>query len=623
MTSDKLKYTLQEESDSGSFYALGKRASASSRGFESHLLRSFMDIPKKPFLFGFFASKPHLGWATLALTAVFVATALDRLMVVFLRNLTDSLTAPNINWNIIWLWGLGYPSLHFVARALWRVSGFSGMRWFMGLRTTAYAALYNYLSLHSKDYFNSRFAGALANKISHAVDGTEHLFERSLWQFIPMFIGLLWYTVFAGLADIRLGAILLIWSFCFIGTNFYFAKKLQVYSYRFAKSLSTLKGRIVDSLSNISLVQEYAYIAGEREYIAGFVNKQYHAGLSHWWFSEWILVVNGALIFLFTLLMIGGSLLLLQNQLITIGVVVMVLAMVTDLSHQFLFIGQEIKEAARMYGEANEGLEEILKEHLIVDASGARDLRLTQGNLTFEEVDFSYENTAVFKDFSIEIPAGEKVGLVGKSGAGKTTFVSLLLRHFDVSAGSIKIDGQDIRDITLESLRSVIAFVPQDTSLFHRTIRENISYSNPKAKEAQVKKAAKLAQAHEFIEKLPNGYETLVGERGVKLSGGQRQRIAIARAFLKNAPILVLDEATSSLDSESESAIQVSLERLMKGRTVIAIAHRLSTLKKMDRLVIIENGKIMEDGSPEELLKKPDGLFKKMWDHQIKGFIVP
>ncbi|HZE87576.1 MAG TPA: ATP-binding cassette domain-containing protein, partial [Methylomirabilota bacterium] len=216
----------------------------------------------------------------------------------------------------------------------------------------------------------------------------------------------------------------------------------------------------------------------------------------------------------------------------------------------------------------------------------------------------------------------QKVGLVGKSGAGKTTFVSLLLRHFEIQKGDITIDEQNISDVTLESLRRNIAFVPQDTSMFHRTIKENISYSNPDATDEEVRRAAKLANANEFIESLPQKYETLVGERGVKLSGGQRQRIAIARAFLKNAPILILDEATSSLDSESEHAIQESLEKLMKDRTVIAIAHRLSTLKKMDRIIVIKSGKIAEDGNPDDLLEKPNGLFKNMWNHQIKGFIT-
>jgi len=281
-----------------------------------------------------------------------------------------------------------------------------------------------------------------------------------------------------------------------------------------------------------------------------------------------------------------------------------------------------MRNTAGYYGEAKEGLEEILSEHVIKDSPNAKVLKVSKGEILIESIDFEYENTRVFKDFSVVIPSGQKVGFVGRSGAGKTTFVSLLLRHFDVQKGQIKIDGQNIFDVTLDSLRRAIAFVPQDTSLFHRTIRENISYSNPDATEAEIKHAAKLAQADEFIDKLPNGYGTLVGERGIKLSGGQRQRIAIARAFLKNAPILMLDEATSSLDSESEHAIQLSLEKLMKDRTVIAIAHRLSTLKKMDRIIIIDNGKIVEDGSTNELLKKADGIFKNMWDHQVKGFII-
>lgn len=447
------------------------------------------------------------------------------------------------------------------------------------------------------------------------------MFEKTLWRFIPLIIGLIWYGLFAALSDFRLSLIIGIWSAIFLGANVWFAKKLQPYSYRFAESLSALKGRVVDSLSNISLVHESAYIAGEHEYIKKFVKKQYDVGLANWWFSEWVLVTNGVMIFIFMSLMIGMSFYLFQNNLVSIGVVIMIVVIVADLTGQLFFIGQEIRDAAKYYGEAREGLEEILREHIIVDALNAIDLKVSKGSISIESANFEYENTAVFKDLSIEIPAGQKVGFVGKSGAGKTTFVSLLLRHFDLQSGVIKIDGHDIHGVTLKSLRRAIAFVPQDTSLFHRTIRENIRYGSPEATDIQVKQVAKLAQAHEFIEKLQNGYDTLVGERGVKLSGGQRQRVAIARAFLKNASILVLDEATSSLDSESEQAIQVALGELMKGKTVIAIAHRLSTLKEMDRVIIIEDGRIVEDGAPDQLLKKPDSRFKKMWDHQMKGFI--
>lgn len=580
------------------------------------------EIPKKPFFFGIFASTPHKVWVFAAFSAVILGTALDKFEVLVLKNLTDSIAAHPIIFTSVWFWAISFPIIFLIAHIVWRLSGFTGMRWFMGLRSTAYQSLYEYLSLHSKDYFNSRFAGALTNKISNAADGTEQLFEKILWRFTQLFFGVIFYAVISYFSSPLLAVIIIGWSAVFLFVNFYFAKILHTYTYSAAQSVSTLKGRIVDSLSNISLVHEYAYIAGEREYIKGFVKKQHDLGLKSWWVSEWVLVANGVLIFIFILGMIISSIYLFQKNLTSIGVIVMVISIVGDLTGQLFFIGQEIRDSSRLYGQIKEGLDEILREHIITDTPGAADLNFTRGAISIKSIDFEYENTRVFKNFSVEIPAGQKIGLVGKSGAGKTTFVSLLLRHFDVQEGTIKIDSQNIREVTLESLRRAIAFVPQDTSLFHRTILENIRYSNPKATKTQVKSAAKSAQADAFIQKLPHDYDTLVGERGVKLSGGQRQRVAIARAFLKNAPILILDEATSSLDSESEHAIQLALERLMKGRTVIAIAHRLSTLKKMDRLVIIEEGKIVEDGSPEDLLKKENGIFKNMWDHQVSGFIV-
>ncbi|OGH09985.1 MAG: hypothetical protein A2152_03480 [Candidatus Levybacteria bacterium RBG_16_35_6] len=492
----------------------------------------------------------------------------------------------------------------------------------MRLRSTAYQKLYDYLTLHSKDYFNSRFAGSLTNKISNAVEGTDELFEKMLWRFIPLFLGLVFYAIIVATSNIFLGLITIVWSIIFLAANFFFAFKLQPLSYRSAESLSTLKGRVVDSISNISLVHENAYILGEREYIKKFIKKQYDAGLKSWWFSEWVLVANGIIVFIFIFTIITFSIMLFQNHLISIGSVVMIATIASDLTYQLFFIAQEIRDSSRLYGQIREGLDEILTEHIIIDTPNARSLKVTKGEISIEKINFEYDKVTVFKNFSIKIPAGQKVGFVGKSGTGKTTLVSLLLRHFDVSDGEIKIDGQNIREVTLESLRRAIAFVPQDTTLFHRTIRENISYSNPEATIFQIEKAAKSAQAHEFIMRLPQGYETLVGERGIKLSGGQRQRIAIARAFLKDAPILILDEATSSLDSESEQAIQTSLTKLMKKGTVIAIAHRLSTLKEMDKIVIIDNGKIVEEGSPKELLDKQSGIFKKMWERQVQGFIV-
>jgi ATP-binding cassette subfamily B protein len=579
-------------------------------------------IPKNPILFGFYITKFHKKWAISAVICAFFATALSRSTVILLGNLTDAIAATPIVMETIWLWAIAYPTVFFIGENTWRLSGFLGMRWFMNFRYSAYQHLFEYLTLHSKDYFNSRFAGSLSNKITNAVDGTQAIFERSLWNFFPLILGLIWFSIFAFASNALLGLIMSLWSILFLTINILFARHLQPRSYKSAKAVSTLKGRIVDSLSNISLVHEYAYVAGERDYIRKFIKKDRDAGLDLWRLSEWMLFVNGVLICLFMFVMIGTSIFLFQQQTVTAGVVVMVIAISLKLSDQLLFLGMEIRDATRFYGEAKEGLEEILQEHIIVNAPDALGVTFSQGAITIESIDFEYENTKVFSNFSLAIPAGQKVGFVGRSGSGKTTFVSLLLRHFDVQKGEIKVDGQNITNVTLESLRRAIAFVPQDTSLFHRTIRENIRYSSPSATDEDIVKAATQAEAHGFIMQLPEGYNTLVGERGVKLSGGQRQRIAIARAFLKNAPILVLDEATSSLDSESEHAIQLSLEELMKGRTVIAIAHRLSTLKKMDRIIIIKNGKIIEDGAPDTLLQRHDGIFKTMWEHQIKGFIA-
>lgn len=283
-----------------------------------------------------------------------------------------------------------------------------------------------------------------------------------------------------------------------------------------------------------------------------------------------------------------------------------------------------IRNIEEAFLQASSMTEILLQDTEIVDAAGARPLRVTQGALSLQNVSFHYSDTSkddsVFQQLSLEVPAGQKVGLVGPSGGGKSTLTRLLLRFDDVTGGSITIDGQDIKKVTQASLREAIAYVPQEPLLFHRSIFENIAYGKPRASLIEVKQAAKLAFAAEFIEKLPSGYNTIVGERGVKLSGGQRQRVAIARAILKDAPILVLDEATSALDSESELYIQKALTELMKGRTTIVVAHRLSTIQKMDRIIVLSDGVIVEDGSHRQLVKK-HGLYAKLWSHQSGGFI--
>ncbi len=332
------------------------------------------------------------------------------------------------------------------------------------------------------------------------------------------------------------------------------------------------------------------------------------------------MVVNTFFAILMTALILGTLYLLMQEEAISVGVFVLVLGLLGRVGHLFITTGQALNRFIREYGNIEEGLKEILLPHTVTDIRNAKTLQISTGKINFNQVLFSHESVEVFNDFSLSIPAGQRLGLVGPSGAGKSTFVSLLLRQYDIESGSIEIDGQNIAEVTQGSLRAAIAVVPQEPALFHRTIRENIAYGKPNATEEEIIEVAKKAYAHDFITSLPLGYNTLVGERGVKLSGGQKQRIAIARAMLKNAPILILDEATSALDSESEVEIQKALHILMVGKTVIAIAHRLSTLREMDRIIVLENGVIAEDGTHDTLLTY-GGTYARLWAHQAGGFL--
>lgn len=310
-----------------------------------------------------------------------------------------------------------------------------------------------------------------------------------------------------------------------------------------------------------------------------------------------------------------------KDGMITVGDFALLLTLNISIIDMLWSLSRDIMQFSKLVGETRQGLEIALTPHEITDIPDAKPLVIKEGKVIFDKVKFQYKNTApLFQNKSVIIKSGEKVGLVGYSGSGKTTFVNLILRMYDIKEGNIYIDDQNIKEVTQESLRGGIAVIPQDTSLFHRTLMENIRYGKPDATDEEVIKAAKKAYAHEFIEKLPLRYDSLVGERGIKLSGGQRQRIAIARAILKDAPILILDEATSQLDSVTEEYIQKSLWDLMQEKTTIVIAHRLSTLLHMDRIIVFDNGKIIEDGTHEQLLSR-NGHYKTLWNSQIGGFL--
>jgi ABC-type multidrug transport system fused ATPase/permease subunit len=318
--------------------------------------------------------------------------------------------------------------------------------------------------------------------------------------------------------------------------------------------------------------------------------------------------------------LLWGTLILWQRGLFTIGDFVLVQSYLLGLFNQLTNINQNMRRCYDAIADASEMIEIIKMPHEVADLPRAPELAVTRGEIVFDDAGFSYPNgQPALEHFTLTVAGGEKLALVGPSGAGKTTVTRLLLRFYDVTSGAIRIDGQNIKNVTQDSLRNAIAFVPQEPILFHRTIMENIRYGRRDARDGEVIAASRAAHCDEFIKSLSEGYETLVGERGVKLSGGERQRVAIARAILKNAPILVLDEATSSLDSESEALIRDALQTLMKGKTVIVIAHRLSTIMKMDRIVVIEGGGIAAQGSHQELLEQ-GGLYKKLWSIQAGGF---
>jgi ATP-binding cassette subfamily B protein len=481
--------------------------------------------------------------------------------------------------------------------------------------------LFRYLSLHSIPYFNNRFAGSTANKIWNASGGAQGMFETFLWGYLSTFVAFI--TSVALIATVSLWLTLLFtgWILALVVLNYFLSKKTAAYSEARAAVRSKISGVVVDIVTNMLAVKNYARREAEIARVEEGTETLRVASWKSWFYTESLLMFNNALMAVFAMTMIGSTYYLWSHNSITIGQFIMVLTILNGIMGWFSFIGTSMNQFAERYGEVLEGLNEIAVPHDIVDTDALETLTVPKGEIAFNGVTFAYGDNEVFTDFALTIPAGQRVGLVGPSGSGKTTFVSILLRQHDIQKGSITIDGTDIRTVTQESLHDAVAVVPQEPSLFHRSIRDNIAYGKPDATDEEVEEAARRAEAYDFIVALPEGFNTMVGERGVKLSGGQRQRVAIARAILKAAPILILDEATSSLDSESEAKIQKALQELMKGKTVIAIAHRLSTIREMDRVIVMEGGAIVEDGTHDELVKIEGGLYARLWAHQAGGFI--
>ncbi|MGD9738594.1 MAG: ABC transporter ATP-binding protein [Bauldia sp.] len=485
---------------------------------------------------------------------------------------------------------------------------------------------HRYVLGQSMSFFQNDFAGRIATKVMQTAQAVRDVLMKIVDVFVYIIVFFVGSVVLLGQADAILVIPLVVWLVGYVAIVSYFIPRMGKISALQANARAELTGRIVDSYTNIQTVKLFAHSRREETYakdaMVDFMGTVYPM-------FRLTSRLNIALETLNALLLagIGGiAIYAWLNASITPGAVAVAVALAMRLRSTAQWIVWEAAGLFEQIGVVQDGMNTIAKSVSVTDKPGAPELVVSKGEIRFEHVRFHYgRESGVIDDLSLTIAAGEKVGLVGRSGAGKSTLVNLLLRFFDVESGRILIDGQDIADVTQESLRRKIGFVTQDSSLLHRSIRDNILYGHPEASEDEVVDAARRAHADEFIRTIsdPKGrpaYDAHVGERGVKLSGGQRQRIAIARVFLKNAPILVLDEATSALDSEVEAAIQEHLMTLMAGKTVIAIAHRLSTIAMLDRLIVMDEGRIVESGSHQQLLAR-DGLYASLWQRQSGGFL--
>lgn len=479
--------------------------------------------------------------------------------------------------------------------------------------------MFDHVQRHSPHYFNEHFAGSLSNKISDMASESRQILER-FTLFILFFVSSAISIAFFYFVNPLFALLLGVWILTHIGFSLLFGKKGCSLANVHAETRSTLVGKIVDSLTNNFAVNLFYRFRSEYDCINKFQKKEFETHYQERKFIAWSFVAISVMYLGGMIFINGFALLLWFQERITTGEIVQVFNTTWSIGTLLWWIGESLPWFFRSVGIGRQALAIMQHPQDILDRQNAASLIVKKGEIVFDKVSFDYGNKRLFDKLSISISGGEKVGLVGYSGAGKSTFINLILRFYPINGGEIQIDGQNIAHISLESLRNQVALIPQDPQLFHRTIEENIRFGRLDATKNEMLEAAKNAYCDPFIQKTVSGYQSKVGERGTKLSGGERQRMAIARVMLKKAPILILDEATSALDSSTEQLIQNSLEKLMKNRTTLVIAHRLSTLAKMDRILVFHEGGIIEDGSHAELLKL-EGHYAFLWKKQVGGFL--
>lgn len=550
------------------------------------------------------------------------ATAADVYIPSFYKRLFDGLATGLLPANE--LFGIIFTILGvgFITWIFWRVAGFTNDYFQPRVMADLLNTCFQYLHDHSYNFFSSNFVGSLVKRVNRFERAFESIADIMYWNMgqtalrILIILFVLYFYVHPVLAFL-----LLSWSFLYVIFSYIFAKFKLKYDIENSEIDTKVSGTLADTITNNINVKLFGGTAREFKTFRNVTQKQFQIRKWTWNLSDINEAVQGGLMILLEFVMLYTAVRYWQRGVLTIGDFALIQAYLVQIFGRLWDLGRHIKQLYERLAEAEEMTEILMTPHGVQDKPDAKKLEVTLGKIEFKNLTFGYHKSRnVFKNFNLVIKPGERIAFIGPSGGGKTTIIKLLFRFFDVDGGEIRLDGQSIANVSQESLRANLALVPQDPILFHRSLYDNIAYGRLGAAQSEIYKAARQAHCHEFISSFPKGYDTYVGERGVKLSGGERQRVAIARAILKNAPILVLDEATSSLDSESEYFIQDALKTLMKGKTTIVIAHRLSTIMQMDRIVVIDKGMIKEEGKHEELVKAKQGIYQKLWEIQAGGF---
>jgi ATP-binding cassette subfamily B protein len=565
----------------------------------------------------------HAAAHTIVLTSVVLAVMASVSTQYGLKRVIDVVSRGHDGSNAVW-WAFALLcGLIAADNCTWRIGGWMAARAFVAVTGDVRSDLFLHLAGHSPSYFATRMPGALAGRITATSNAAYQTEFATTWNVIPPTLAVGFAIALISTVNPLMAAALVGVSAAMAAVIFWLARGGTPLHRDYAARAAAVDGELVDVTSNMAVVRAFGATLREHARITGEIGQEMAARRRSLLYLEKLRLLHAVMTALLTAGLLAWGVTMWQQGRASAGDMVLICSLGFTILHGTRDLAVALVDLTAQVARLEEAIGALLVPHELPDRPGAVPLLPGAGRVDFERVRFAYPGRApVLADMTLHIAAGQRVGLVGPSGAGKSTVLALLQRFYDVGGGSIRIDGQDLRDVTQQSLREYVAVVPQDISMFHRTVLENIRYARPDASREDVLRAAEVARCRDFIEALPEGFDTMVGDRGVRLSGGQRQRLAIARALLKNAPILLLDEATSALDSESEHLIQAALDDLMRGRTVIAVAHRLSTLRNFDRIVVMDAGTVVDDGAPDELAHRP-GPYRDLLRQQSHPHLQP